>query len=122
MVPRTEEQAEPQDATASDASTAPADGAATAPAEESAAPTNDITTGPAESPSDSAADEANTVTVTLDGDAEDITFSRAYCDGSPGHIHHMTAKLGKQHHQQQGITHDMVITRQRCSKCLIRTM
>lgn len=91
-----EEPAAPRDS-AADASTALTDGA-TAPA--------DSTSMPAESHSDSTADEANTLTVTFDGDAEDVTFSRVYCAGSPGQLHHMTAKLGKQHqHGHHGHGH-----------------
>lgn len=70
-----EESSEPQ-ASASEVSTAP------------------TTEEPAEAPETDS--EPNTVNVSLDGDAEDITFTDVYCSGSSGDIQNMIGKVNNQ--------------------------
>jgi len=59
--------------------------------EVSAAPT---TEGSAEAPDTDS--EPNTVNVSLDGDAEDITFTDVYCSGSSGDIQNIIGKVTSQ--------------------------
>ena len=85
-----------------EASPEPAEEASTAPATEESAetPSEDNAEEPsentAEEPSEDADSDPNTVTVTLDGETEDITFTDAYCSGPSGDISNIIGKVNNQ--------------------------
>src|SRR5690625_6103411 len=79
---------------AAEASTAPAE--VTAPEDdaettEEAAPEENAES----SPDSDAESDSNTVSVTIDGETEEITFSDAYCSGPQGEIKNIIGKVNR---------------------------
>jgi len=60
------------------------------PESESSAKTS---TTPADAPTESNTPSPNTVTISINGDTQDITFTEAYCSGPTGDIRHIIGKV-----------------------------
>ena len=60
---------------------------------ESVEPSAEVSTAPAEATSDSDDSSPNTVTVSIDGETQDITFTDAYCSGPTGEIRNIIGKV-----------------------------
>src|SRR5699024_7322002 len=88
----TEESSPESEETTAEASTAPAE--ITTPEDETESSEASAPEENTESNSDSDAEsDSNTVTVTIDGDTEDITFTDAYCSGPQGDIKNIIGKV-----------------------------
>lgn len=58
---------------------------------------SEVSTAPTtEEPAEAPDSEPNTVNVSLDGEAEDITFTDVYCSGSSGDIQNIIGKVNNQ--------------------------
>lgn len=84
----TEESSPESEETTAEASTAPAE--VTTPEDEAE---SSEASAPEENSDPDAESDSNTVTVTIDGDTEDITFTDAYCSGPQGDIKNIIGKV-----------------------------
>lgn len=72
----------PESESSAETSTTPAD-----------PPSAEASTAPADAPTESNTPSLNTVTVSINGATQDITFTEAYCSGPTGDIRHIIGKV-----------------------------